>query len=171
MNDSRVSVVSLATVLACQAYILFYNKCTPPTPASTPSIATTPAPLSASAPAPTPTPIAPTSAPTTVVKPARVESVALKAGDVGADVGASASVGASVGAGVGQKRKGDLFQAAQEAQESDEDEAEEKECTSRLTERGGLFLAPFRFEGGGGVRRWSARGLPPIRQLMGGGGD
>ena len=47
MNDSHVSVVSLSTVLACQAYILFYSKSIPvPTPASV----VAPVPVSVSAP-------------------------------------------------------------------------------------------------------------------------
>jgi hypothetical protein len=40
MNDSHVSVVSLNTVLSCQAYILFYSKSVPaPAPAPAPAAA------------------------------------------------------------------------------------------------------------------------------------
>ncbi|KAJ1416562.1 hypothetical protein B484DRAFT_466928, partial [Ochromonadaceae sp. CCMP2298] len=45
MDDAKVSVVSQDTVLACQAYILFYNKCTP-LPLPLPLPAPAPAPIS-----------------------------------------------------------------------------------------------------------------------------
>ncbi|KAJ1394847.1 hypothetical protein B484DRAFT_439089, partial [Ochromonadaceae sp. CCMP2298] len=52
MDDAKVSVVSQDTVLACHAYILFYNKCTP-------LLLPLPQPLPLPAPAPAPAPISP----------------------------------------------------------------------------------------------------------------
>jgi hypothetical protein len=49
MNDSSVSVVSLKTVLACQAYILFYSKYSPPAPVPVPTTQT-PTPTAVTAP-------------------------------------------------------------------------------------------------------------------------
>jgi hypothetical protein len=50
MNDSSVSVVSLKTVLACQAYILFYSKYCPPAPVPVPVPAQAPTPTAVTAP-------------------------------------------------------------------------------------------------------------------------
>lgn len=171
MNDSHVSVVSLSTVLACQAYILFYSRVLPTTkpedapavpnavPAAVPAVpaitSAVPSTLTAAALAQQPAVLVRTLAvalpsqpgtATTVVVPA-VSSAEL---DLPASRQRSDSIYSTMSVEEIEAASGEmidcLFQDAA-PESASEAGSEEEERESRLEQRGGFkFYAPYRLD-------------------------